>query len=183
MKSPILQKLEASIKDTVSAFQSEVSSIRGSRPTPALVEDIVVDYYGQISPIKQIGSISVVPPREIQISVWDVSIVNAVAKAISEKLNVQAASDGNVVHVNLPSLTQERRDEIGRMIKSKAEDARIKSRTLRDDAKSTIDDQEEKGEITEDDKFRLLDELQEMMDSFNKTIDEIVEKKLKDIQD
>lgn len=183
MQSPILKKLQSSIDDVTSSFHSEVASIRGSRPTPALVEDIVVDYYGQMSPIKQVGSISVVPPREIQISVWDASVVNAVAKAISEKLNVQAAPDGNTVHVNLPSLTQERRDEIGKMIKGKAEEARIKSRTLRDDVKSEIDEQEDNGDITEDDKFRLLDELQEIMDTFNKKIDEIVEKKLKDIQD
>ncbi|MFA6353150.1 MAG: ribosome-recycling factor, partial [Candidatus Paceibacterota bacterium] len=151
--------------------------------TPALVEDITVEYYGQKLPIKQMGSISVVLPREIQITVWDASAVNAIAKAVSNALNLSASPDGNTVHVNLPSLTQERKDEIIKMIKAKTEDTRIKSRNARDDIKKKMSDQEKEGGITEDERFKISEDIQKDIDKFNKEIDEILEKKIVEINE
>ena len=178
-----IQELKTALEGALSCFKEEVAGIRGSRPSPALVEDILVEYYGQKTPIKQLGSISVVPPREIQISAWDMNAVKAIEKAIEEQVNRLPSSEGTTIHVNLPSLTQERRDELIKMIKVKAEEARIKSRTVRDDVKKTIDAQEKFGALTEDDKFRALDSMQKEMDAFNKSVDEAVEKKTKEINE
>jgi len=170
--------------DTIKqSLKDEVASVRGSRPTPALVEDIAVEYYGQKVPVKQMGSIGVVPPREIQISVWDMSAVSVVAKAVSEKLNVQAAPDGNTIHVNLPSLTQERKDELIKMVRGKIEEARIKSRTIRDEVKKKVADMEKTGEVTEDDRFKINEQMQKAIDDFNKDLDAMLEKKTNEINE
>ena len=179
----IKQELQGHLDAIKQAIKEEVATVRGSRPTPALVEDIMVEYYGQKMPIKQMGSIGLVPPREIQISVWDQSAVSLVAKAVSEKLNIQASPDGNVVHVNLPSLTQERKDELIKMVRGKIEDARIKSRTMRDEIKKKVADMEKAGDLTEDDKFELNENMQKAIDAFNKDLDMMLEKKTAEINE
>jgi ribosome recycling factor len=179
----IHNEFDQKIGEIARAFKEEVAAIRGSRPTPALVEDIAVEYYNQRIPVKQLGSITVVPPREIQVSIWDGSAVMAVAKAISAKLNVMAANEGNVIHVNLPALTQERRQELLKVIRSKAEEARIKSRTARDEVKKEINAQEKAGDITEDERFELNEKIQKIVDDFNKEVDAIVEKKAAEVNE
>ena len=179
----IKKELRSKLLEIAKFFKDEVGPIRGSRPTPALVEDIQVEYYGQRLPVKQLGSIMVVPPREVQISVWDANAVSAIVKEVSARLNVNAANDGNVIHVNLPSLTQERKNELSKVIRAKAEEARIKSRTARDEIKKHLSEMEKSGEITEDEKFELNEEIQKMMDDFNKEIDLGVEKKTAEINE
>jgi len=178
-----IKNLSNQLDAVLAHFRDELFSIRGSRPSPVLVEDIVVEYYETKTPIKQLGSINVIPPREIQVQVWDANVVKAVEKAISEKLSINASSDGNTIHANLPQLTQERRDELIKVVKAKAEDARIKSRTLRDDAKKDIESQEKGGDITQDDKSSLMDELKKEMDAFNKTVEDAVERKINEINE
>ncbi|KKS83097.1 MAG: Ribosome-recycling factor [Candidatus Wolfebacteria bacterium GW2011_GWC1_43_10] len=183
MSSEIEQKFTLALEGVKRTFREEMSSVRSNRPTPALVEDIAVDYYGQKVPIKQVGSINVIPPREIQISVWDKAAVSGIVKAISAALNLQGTPDGNVIHINLPSLTQERKDELIRLIKGKTEETKIKSRTLRDEAKKEIGDKEKSGEITEDDRFQLNEKLQKLIDKFNEEIDEQLDRKIKEISE
>ena len=179
----IKKELQEKLADISRFFKDEIGPIRGSRPTPALVEDIQVEYYGQRLPIKQLGSIMVVPPREVQINVWDANAVNAVVKEVSSRLSVNAANDGNTIHVNLPSLTQERRNELEKVVRAKAEDARIKSRTARDEIKKHLGEMEKSGEITEDKKFELGEEMQKLMDGFNKDVDSMVDKKMAEINE
>jgi len=179
----VSEQLKATLEEVFNHFKEEMSAIRGSRPTSALVEDIAIDYYGQQTPMKQLGSITLVPPREIQINMWDAQGVKAAEKAISEKLNVNATSEGNIIHVHLPSLTQERRDELIKIVKAKAEDARIKSRTIRDEAKKEADALEKNGKLTQDDKFKEMEKVQKTMDEFNKNVDETIEKKIREISE
>lgn len=164
-------------------FKDEVAGIRGSRPTPALVEDITVDCYGQKMSIKQLGSISIIPPKEVLISVWDSSVINSISKAINEKLNLNPSIDGNSLHVNLPALTQERRDEIIKLVRSRSEEARIKSRNVRDEAKKEISENEKNGELTEDDRFKLNEDMQKSIDAFNQDVEKILEKKIAEINE
>ena len=178
-----IQTLEKNIADILKFFKEDVSSIRGARPTSALVEDISVEYYGQKMPLKQLGSISIVPPREIQISVWDGAAASAVAKAVSAKLSIMAAQEGNVVHANLPSLTQGRRDEFIKIVKAKAEDARIKSRAARDEIKKEMTALEKTGDMTKDDLFASQEKMQKIMDGFNAEVDGLVEKKTAEINE
>lgn len=179
----IKKELETKLSEIARFFKDEIASIRGSRPSPAMVEEITVDYYGQKLPIKQLGSIMTVPPREIQISVWDASAVGAIVKEVSSRINVNAANDGNTIHVNLPSLTEERRNELAKAVRAKAEETRIKSRTVRDEIKKHLGEMEKSGEVTKDDKFELNEEIQKMMDKFNSDIDGTVEKKMSEINE
>lgn len=180
----MVQELELKIKENLEYLKSQFAAIRGGRPSPKLVEDIVVDYFGQKMPLKQLGSISVNPPREILISVWDKQAVATVAKAVeSSNLNVSANTDGNLIRINLPPLSTERRQELIKIIKKETEEARIKIRHLRDEANKKISQQEEAGKINEDDKFKLKQEIQKKIDKANNDIEMMLEKKIKEIEE
>jgi ribosome recycling factor len=180
----MIQDLEQKIKESLEYLKSQFAAVRGGRPSPKLVEDISIDYFGQRMPIKQAGSISVNPPREILISVWDRQAVFIVAKAIeSSNLNVSANTDGNLIRINLPPLSAERRQELAKVVKKESEEARIKIRSLRDEANKKIKQQEESGEITEDGKFKLKEQTQKSIDKANKDIEEMLEKKIKEIEE
>lgn len=176
--------LENKIKESLNYFKEQLAGIRGGRPTPKLVEDILADSYGQKMPIKQLASISILLPREIQISCWDKQNVQSVAKAVeSSGLNVSANIDGNLIRINLPPLSQERRIELIKIIKKESEEAKIKIRRLRDEANKKINDQEEKKVIGEDQKFKLKEQVQKIIDVGNKEIETALNKKIKEIED
>ncbi len=176
-----IQALKTKLDEAKQYLKEELSSIRGSRPTPALVEDIAVEYFEQKVPVKQLGSISVIPPREIQVQVWDQNAAKAVENAIAQKLGIQTALDGMIIHCNLPELTLERKQELAKVIKQKAEESRIRSRTIRDDVKKEIDKKEESGEIAKDEKFDTMEKVQKEMDAFNKSVEDTVTAKLSEI--
>jgi len=179
-----LNNLELRIKDALNYFKDQLSFIRGGRPNAKLVEDISVEYFGQRLPIKQLGSINVVPPREIQISVWDKNAASVVLKAIeASNLNVGANLDGNVIRVNLPPLSGERRQELAKLVKRETEEAKIKVRGLRDEENKEINRQFESKEIGEDEKFKLKEKIQEGVDKANGEIEKILEVKIKEIEE
>ncbi|MEK7634465.1 MAG: ribosome recycling factor [Patescibacteria group bacterium] len=180
----LTQELENKIKEILNYFKDQLSAIRSGRPTPKLVEDLSVDYFGQKMTIKQLGSINIIPPREIQISVWDKQAVGGVIKAIeNSNLSVSANTDGNLIRINLPALSTERRQELIKVAKKEAEETKIKIRHSRDEFNKKISSQEESGEITEDQKFKLKNDVQKMVDGANKNIEEIIEKKTKEIEE
>lgn len=179
-----LKDLEKKISDTLQYLKSQLGAIRGGRPSPMLVEDILVDYFGQKMTIKQLGSISITPPREIQISFWDKQAVMAAAKAIeSSNLNVSANIDGNLIRINLPSLTSERRQEFIKVVKKEAEETRINIRHLRDEENKKINLWEQEDKINEDEKFKLKEEVQKIIDKANKDIEAMLENKIKEIEE
>lgn len=180
----IIKTLETELNQIIHQFKETLLGLRGGRPTAKLVEDIHIEYFGQMLPIKQVGSINIVPPREIQISAWDKSAISAIVKAIdSANLNVGVSGEANMVRVTLPQLSAERREELVRLVKKEAEEARIKIRTVRDDANKEGKRKEETGEITEDEKFRLKDEIQKLVDKANADIEISVEGKSKEIEE
>ena len=180
----IIKKLDFELRQTIEHLKLQLSTIRGNRPSPKLVEDIFVECYGQKMTVKQVGAISVVPPREIQISVWDKGVVNTVAKAIeSSNLNVSSSVDGNIIHINLPPLSEERRQELIKIVKKEGESARIGIRNHRDEAIKESKKEFDEGKITEDDKFKSKDKIQETIDKVNEEIDKILEQKIKEIEE
>lgn len=175
-------ELEIKIKEALNYFKEQLAAIRGNKPTPKLVEDILADSYGAKMPIKQLASIAIVLPREIQITPWDRQNIQSIAKAVeSSNLNVSANINGNLIRINLPSLSQERREEIIKIVKKESEKTRIKIRHLRDEANKEINRQEESGEITKDQKFKTKDKIQKSVDAANKEIETTLEKKIKEI--
>ena len=161
-----IKALEKSLQAMLEKFKDELSAIRTNRPSPKLVEDIKVDYFDQKMTVKQLSSITVVLPREINISVWDRNAVALIAKAIEmSNLGLSANVDGNLIRLNLPPLTDERRQEFIKLVKQLAEQGRIKIRTLRDDANKKAK------ELSEDLKFKFLKQTQELVDKCNKEIE------------
>lgn len=165
-------------------LKEELAPIRANRPTPALLENIQAEYYGQMMPLKQMGAISIKPPREIQIQAWDKEGVTAIVKAIQESpLGLTPMPDGNTIRVFLPELSAERREELGKHVKKIAEGYRIHLRAAREEANKEIERMEKAGELTEDDKFRRKEDIQKQTDRANEEIEAILERKLQEIHE
>ncbi len=174
-----LKELEEKFNSVVESLKEEFLGLRTNRPTPKLIENIKVDYMGQPLIVKQLGAIGIELPRDLIVNVWDKNAVPMISKAIeAANIGVSASMEGNSVRVKLPELTNERRDELIKIVKSSAEKCRIKMRTLRDDANKSVN-----AETDKDIKFRSKEEMQKIVDSFNQSIDEVVEKKIKEISD
>lgn len=171
------------IADIVAKLKQDLAGIRTNRPHPSLVEDIKIDYYGTPTPIKNIASLSIAPPREIDISVWDAGAVKAVVRAIEDSpLGVTANAEGNLVRVFLPELSEERRDEFIRLAKKKTEERKIELRRLRDETNKEIEQKFHIKEITEDEKFKIRENVQKETDEANKKIEALLETKIQEIK-
>jgi len=156
----------------------EFSGLRTGRATPAILDSIFVESYGAKQPIKHVAAISVEDAKTIMIKPWDQSLVQAIEGAISSSnlgLNPSTSNDG--IRISFPELTSDRRDALNKIIKAKLEEARISLKKERDEAWSKIQKDEKDGEISEDDKFRLKDELQKIIDEGNKMLEEMASKK------
>ena len=179
-----IKKLKADLETISAWFLGEVSTLRTGRATPALVEDIEVDQYGTKTPIKHIASISTPDPKTIIIQPWDKSILEAIAKAIeTSPLHLSPIAEKDAVRLTLPALTEERRKDLVKILSSKSEEARVKSRQRRDDSWKMAQDLEKDKKISEDEKFRAKDELQKCMDDFNAKLDDMRERKEKEIME
>ncbi len=176
-----IKKLDAELERTVGHAHDELGGIRTNRPTPKLIEDIMVEHYGERMALKQLGSISMAPPNEIVINVWDKSIVSAVAKAIENAgRGLTVVVDAyDSIRVYLPPLNDERRVALIKLVKSMAEKERIKVRGFRDDANKKIKAMEQ----DEDMQFRLKEEVQKLIDKTNKQFDDMVAAKVREIED
>jgi ribosome recycling factor len=182
MVKEIIEKKRPEIEKTLEYFKEELSQIRTGRASSALVENLLVDYYGARSPIKQVATISIPEPRTIVISPWDKGSLIYIEKAIKEsQLNLTPNNDGNVIRINLPALTEDRRKEFTKLLNQKAEEARIAVRKHREDAWEEIQAAEKSGKIGEDDKFTGKNKLQEVIDEYNAKIEEIRTKKEQEI--
>lgn len=180
----ILKDLELKTGEAIKYFKEQLSAIRGGRPNSKLVEDVSVEYFGQKLPIKQLGSISIVPPREIQISVWDKNAAAIILKAIeASNLNIGANLEGSLIRINLPALSGERRQELIKIAKKETEEAKIKIRGIRDEINKEINRQFEEKKIGEDEKFKLKEQVQENIDKVNEEIEKILEGKIREIEE
>lgn len=174
----ILKETEKDMKKAVEYYKQEISGLRTSRASTALVEEIKVEYYGSKIPIKQLGTISIPEHNQIMIQVWDQNAASAIEKAIREELNLNPTVQGNVIRVTLPPLTEERRRELVRLLHKITEDARVKVRNARRDAKEMIEELEG---ISEDEKKRALERLQKLTDKYIEEINKLMEAKEKEI--
>ena len=180
----ILKDFEKSIAAALSALGGELASVRTSRPTPALVEDIKIEYFEQLVPIKQLGSLSIVPPREMVISLWDPSGLQTVAKALEDtKRGFGVSVRGNSVVISLPPLSQERRNELIKIAKTMAENTKIRLRGLRDTANKSLSAAQSAKSITEDMEFKGKKKIQEATDRMNKEIEGALAKKVVEINE
>lgn len=184
MYREIIQKIKPELEKVISFLERELAKIRTSRANPSLVEDVVVDCFGQKFPLKQLAAISTPEPKQILIQPWDKSYIKGIVSAL-EKTGVGASPvvDGEIIRIGLPPLSEEYRKSLIRLISEKQEESRKTVRHWREEAWAEIQEKTRTGEIREDDKFRAKDELQELVEENNKKIEELGEKKRKEISE
>ena len=179
----VLHETEAKMKKTVEATQRDFSSVRTGRASIALVDNIKVDYYGAVTPLKQLAAVTTPDARLVVIQPWDKNSLVEIEKALLKSdLGIMPGNDGKVIRLTIPPLTQERRSELDKVLKKIAEDGHISIRTGRHAALETVKKLEKDKAITEDDRFKASEDIQKLTDKYVKEIDTILAAKEKDIQ-
>lgn len=182
MASELTKVYDEKMQKTLASLESDYATIRAGRANPHVLDKIMVDYYGTPTPINQVGNISVPEARMIQIQPWDASMLKAIEKAINvSELGINPGNDGKVIRLIFPELSEERRKDLNKDVKKKAENAKVAIRNVRRDAIDAFKKQEKKKEITEDILKDLEDEIQKMTDKYIAEIDKKCEVKCKDI--
>jgi len=182
MYKEIIEKQRPEMEKSIEYFKEELGQLRTGRASTTLVENLMIDYYGSKSPIKQVASITIPEPRTIAIAPWNKDDLVSIEKAIREsQLNLNPNNDGQIIRINIPSLTEERRKELVKILNQKSEEAKISIRKHRENAWEEIQELAKSGKIGEDGKFTGKNKLQEVVDSYNKKIEEIRDKKEQEI--
>jgi ribosome recycling factor len=178
----IIEKVKPEMERAVKAFEEEVKTIRSSRASSELVENLQVECFGQKFLLRQLGQISIPEPRQILISPWDSSYIEPIVKAIEKSgLGASPTVNGNSIRITLPPVTEEFKKNLLRILSQKKEAAKKKIREARTDAWDEIQDAFLEGKISEDQKYKGKDELQDLVEEFNEKIEEIAERKEKEI--
>jgi len=178
----IVNKVRPEMDRAIGFLERELVKIRTGRASVSLVEDLIVECFGQRFPLKQLAAISSPEPKQIIIQPWDKSYVESIEKAISNSnIGVSAVVDKDIIRVNLPPLSDEYRKTLAKALSEKQEETRKTIRHWRGEAWEEIQEKTKEGEIREDDKFKAKEELQEIIDDYNKKIDELGEKKKREI--
>ena len=179
----IINKIKPELEKVVGFLDREMSKIRTGRATPALVEDVVVDCFGQKFPLKQLAAISSPDPKQILIQPWDKSYVEGIVSALSNTgVGANPIVDREAIRINLPPMSEEYRKDLRRLISEKMEETRKTVRHWREKAWEEVQNSAKEGLIREDDKFRAKEDLQKLVDEYNEKIEKIGEKKTKEIE-
>ena len=179
-----LKLYEDKMEKSLDVLLDEYASIRAGRANPHVLDRIRVDYYGTPTPLQQVGNVSVPEARMIVIQPWEKNLLKDIERAIMKSdLGLNPNSDGAVIRLNLPQLTEERRKEIVKTVHKKSEDARVIVRNLRRDANDAVKKAEKAKEITEDEAKKGTDDIQKMTDKIIKEIDNIMANKEKEVME
>ena len=167
MASETLRNIEERMHKTVEGLKKELAAIRTGRATPALIEHIKVEYAGVLTPLNQVAGISTPEARLLVIQPWDRSSMRSIEKAIqTSDLGLNPVNDGNVIRINIPPLSEERRQELIKVVRRRVEERRIAIRNLRREAMDGLKELEKDKEISQDEHKRALNQLQKLTDSF-----------------
>lgn len=170
--------LDEKTHKSISILKENLNTVRAGRANPALLDKVEVDYYGAPTPLKNIANISVPDPKSLMIAPFDPKIIHEIEKAISvADIGINPANDGKVIRLQIPTLTEDRRVELTKLVKKFGEDAKIAIRNERREANDHLKKQEKAGELTEDDLKAELDDAQKKTDAAIKEIDEIIKVK------
>jgi len=180
----LMKQTKGKMAQTLAAVRGDFATIRTGRANPALLDHLKVAYYGTEMPVNQLANISVPESRLIVIQPWDKSAISPIEKAIlTSDLGLTPTSDGEVVRVTLPQLTQERRQQLSKIVQQKAEEGRVAIRNIRRDTNSAIDKMEKSKSISEDEVYRKKSEVQDLTDEFIEKIDEAMQTKIDEIME
>lgn len=182
MLDKIISDGKPKMEAAVDHLKEDIKTIRTGRATSSLVDDVMVPYYGNSTPLKQVASVTTPDSNMISIQPWDKGVLGDIELAIrNANLGFNPINDGHQVRIVLPPLTEERRKEFVKSVNQKAEVAKIALRNIRKEAWEKIQAAQKAGELTEDDKYRGEERLNKMIDDFNKLIDETSKQKEKEI--
>ncbi len=177
-----LDQFNSKMEKTVVTLKEEYSTIRAGRANPHLLDKLRVDYYGQPSPLQSVANISVPEARVIQIQPWESKLIKEIEKAIiTSDLGLTPSNDGKIIRLVFPELTEERRKDLVKDIKKKAEAAKVAVRNIRRDANELFKKQNKASEISEDEFKTLEDNVQKITDHYVAEIDKVMEEKSKEI--
>jgi ribosome recycling factor len=172
----------ARMEKTLSSLKTDLTKIRTGRASLALFDDIRVDYYGTPTPLNQMATLSVPEPRLITIQPWDSSVINEIEKAIlKSELGVTPASDGKIIRINIPRLTEERRKELVKVVRKMAEGAKVAIRNIRREANDQLKGLEKNKKISQDQLHQWMDKVQKSTDQFIGKVDDVLNAKEKEI--
>ncbi len=184
MIEDILSEARSKMKAAVSVFEQDLHGMRGGRASPSLVDRMSIEYYGQETELRQLASVSTPEPMQILIRPFDKAAVKSIEKAIQQSdLRINPQVDGDVIRLNMPPLTRERRQELVKFLHKRMEEARIAVRNIRRNSNDDIKDFEKEKMISEDDAERGQEEIQKLTDKFIEQIEELGKLKEKEILD
>lgn len=182
MLNEIKKDSEDRMIKSVEALRNELAKMRTGRAHPSLIEHIKVDYYGNETSLNQMANITAADARTLLVTPWEKTMVPNVEKAIvNANLGLNPVAAGQAIRVPLPPLTEERRKDLSRVVRSEAEEARIAIRNIRRDANSQLKDLLKNKDITEDDERRIQNDIQKLTDNYIKIVDEVLQKKEADL--
>jgi ribosome recycling factor len=182
MTSEIKKTAEQKMHKAIESYKADLAKVRTGRAHTGILDHVMVDYYGTPTPIAQVANVTLVDGRTIGVQPWEKKLVQAIEKAIRESdLGLNPATQGDMVRVPMPPLTEERRKELTKVVKSEAEKYKVEVRNVRRDALAQLKEATKKKEISEDDERRAGDDIQKLTDKHVAEIDKLLEGKEKEI--
>ncbi|MDX8046969.1 ribosome recycling factor [Gracilibacillus sp. S3-1-1] len=184
MSQQVMNETREKMDKTVKAYSKNLATVRAGRANPAILDSVQVEYYGALTPLNQLSSISVPEARLLVITPFDKSTVAEIEKSILKAdLGLSPSNDGNVIRISIPPLTEERRKELVKVVGKYAEEAKVQIRNVRRDANDQLKKDEKNGDLTEDDLRAYQDDVQTETDKFIKKIDELTKEKEQEIME
>lgn len=178
MPDMIMLETEEKMEKSIESLRHELATVRTGRANPSILDKVMVDYYGTMTPLKQISTINVPEARQLMVKPYDKSSLSAVEKAINEaNLGLVPNSDGEIIRINIPALTEERRREYVKLVKKYGEDCKVALRNVRRDGNEGI----KKLDLPEDDTKGYQEDIQELTNKYSKVVEEIIKEKEKDL--
>ncbi len=179
-----VKEAETRMKGAIESLEDDLAAVRTGRASPAIVERLQIDYYGAPTPLLQLASISVPEPRQLMIKPYDASTLRAIERSIlASELGLTPNNDGKIIRLNLPPLTEERRRDLAKYVGSRAEEGRVAIRNVRRDLIKDLREFEHEKMISEDEQKRGEEELQRLTDHYILVVDDVSERKQKEIME
>ncbi|MCR6107037.1 ribosome recycling factor [Salipaludibacillus agaradhaerens] len=184
MSTDILNNAKEKMNKSVESYQRELSTLRAGRANPSLLDKVQVEYYGMMTPLNQLASITVPEGRMLLIQPFDKSSISDIERAIQmADLGLSPSNDGNIIRITIPALTEERRNELVKLVGRYSEEAKVAVRNVRRDANDELKKLQKDGELTEDELRRSQEDVQKLTDNTIKTIDDIAKVKEEEIRE
>lgn len=178
----VIQDSEVRMQKSIESFKQAMSKVRTGRANPGLLEHVRVDYYGDQVPLSQVATVSVADARTLMISPWEKKLIPTIEKAVmTADLGLNPVTSGDVIRVPLPAITEERRKDLIKVVRSEAENARVSIRNVRRDANTAIKDLLKHKQIAEDEERRLADVAQKLTDKYTAEVEVLLAAKEKDL--